>query len=46
MVANASTPSYTDGNLQASQTRYYVVTAVNSNNEESAYSNQATAIIP
>jgi hypothetical protein len=46
MVANASTPSYTDGNLQASQTRYYVVTAVDSNHNESAYSNQVVAIIP
>jgi len=46
VVANASTPSYTDGNLQPSQTRYYVVTAVDSNNNESAYSNQVAAIIP
>jgi beta-galactosidase len=46
MVANVATPSYTDGNLQASQTRYYVVTAVDSNNNESAYSNEAVANIP
>jgi fibronectin type 3 domain-containing protein len=46
LLGNVNTPSYTDGDLQASQTRYYVVTAVNSDNVESTYSNQATAIIP
>ena len=37
---------YTDSGLQTPQTRYYVVTSVGSNNNESAYSNQASAIIP
>ena len=38
--------SYTDTPVQSGQTYYYVVTAVDSNNRESAYSNQAVAIIP
>lgn len=38
--------SYTDGNLQTAQTRYYVVTSVNSSNQESAFSSQVSAIIP
>jgi hypothetical protein len=42
-VANAS---YTDAGIQTAQTRYYVVTSVDSNNNESAYSNQVSALIP
>ena len=42
---DAST-SYTDSSVQSGQTYYYVTTAVNSSNVESAYSNQATAAIP
>jgi hypothetical protein len=38
--------SYNDGSLQSSQTRYYVVTSVDSSNQESAFSNQVSAIIP
>jgi len=38
--------SYTDIAVQAGQTYYYVVTAVDSNNNESAYSNQAQAVVP
>jgi hypothetical protein len=38
--------SYTDASVQSSATYYYVSTAVNSSNVESAYSNQATAAIP
>lgn len=38
--------SYTDLTVLAGQTYYYVTTAVNSNNVESAYSNQAQAVIP
>ena len=38
--------SYTDLNVQAGQTYYYVVTAVNSSGVESAYSSQVTATIP
>jgi len=38
--------TYTDPNVQSGTTYYYVSTAVNSSNVESAYSNQATAAIP
>lgn len=38
--------SYTDSTVQAGQTYYYVVTAVNSANEESTYSTQVSATIP
>jgi hypothetical protein len=38
--------SYTDGSVQSGGTYYYVSTAISSNNAESAYSNQAIAIIP
>jgi hypothetical protein len=38
--------SYTDANVQSAQTYYYVTTAVDSGGNESAYSNQAQAIIP
>ena len=41
-----STTSYTDASVQSGATYYYVSTAVNSNNFESPYSNQATAVIP
>lgn len=41
--ANAS---YKDSNVADGQTYYYVVTAVDSNNVESAYSNQVSASIP
>jgi hypothetical protein len=37
--------SYTDGSVQAGQTYYYVVTAV-ANGIESAYSNEAKAVVP
>jgi len=37
---------YTDGNVVAGATYYYVVTAVNSSGGESAYSSQIAAIIP
>jgi hypothetical protein len=36
----------TDTSVQSGQTYYYVVTAVNSSDVESAYSGQATATIP
>jgi Abnormal spindle-like microcephaly-assoc'd, ASPM-SPD-2-Hydin len=39
-------PSYTDSTVQAGQTYYYVVTSVDSDSVESAYSNQATAVVP
>ena len=38
--------NYTDSSVVAGQTYYYVTTAVNSNNQESPYSNQANAAIP
>ena len=38
--------SFTDTTVQASQTYYYVVTAVESGGTESVYSNQASASIP
>jgi hypothetical protein len=44
-VLNAST-LYSDNTVADGQTYYYVTTAVNSSNEQSAYSNQATAVIP
>lgn len=37
---------FTDNTVTSGQTYYYVVTAVDSNNVESTFSNQATAIIP
>jgi hypothetical protein len=38
--------AYTDSGLQMAQTRYYVVTAVDSMNNESTFSSEASAIIP
>ena len=38
--------SYTDSAVQAGLTYYYVTTAVDNNSNESAYSNQAQAVIP
>jgi fibronectin type 3 domain-containing protein len=35
-----------DSSVQSATTYYYVATAVDSSNLESAYSNQATAAIP
>ena len=37
---------YTDNSVQQGNTYYYVVTAVNSQNQESAYSAQASASVP
>jgi len=42
----APTTTYTDNSVTDGTTYYYVTTAVNSDNQESAYSNQATAAIP
>ena len=42
---DAST-TFTDSSVLSGQTYYYVVTAVDSNNVESVYSNQVTAVIP
>jgi fibronectin type 3 domain-containing protein len=46
-IANGLTAaSYVDHNVQSGSTYYYVATAVNSSSQESAYSNQTTAVIP
>jgi hypothetical protein len=41
-----ATNAYTDGSVQSGSTYYYVATAVDSNNVESSYSNEASAAIP
>jgi len=41
-----STTAYIDNTVVSGQTYYYVATAVNSESQESGYSNQATAVIP
>jgi fibronectin type 3 domain-containing protein len=38
--------NYTDNQVVAGQTYYYVTTAVDGNGVESGYSNQAQAVIP
>jgi hypothetical protein len=38
--------SYMDSGLLTAQTRYYVVTSVDSNNDESAFSSEVSAVIP
>jgi len=38
--------TYSDASVQAGQSYYYVATAVNSNNVESAYSNEAQVYVP
>jgi Abnormal spindle-like microcephaly-assoc'd, ASPM-SPD-2-Hydin len=42
----ASTPVYNDSSVQSGHTYFYVVTAVNSTNQESGYSNEVAAIVP
>ncbi len=44
-VADSAT-SFSDESVSAGQTYFYVVTAVDSDNVQSAYSNEATAVIP
>jgi hypothetical protein len=41
-----STTSYVDSSVQGGTTYFYVVTAVDSDNQESVFSNQATGTIP
>lgn len=41
-----ATTSYTDTNVTAGQTYYYVTTAVDTSNNQSAYSSQAQATVP
>lgn len=43
---SAPTTTYTDTSVTDGVTYYYVTTAVDSSNQESGYSNQATAVIP
>ena len=38
--------SYDDSGVQSGATYYYVSTAVDASNNESAYSNEASAVIP
>ena len=42
----AAATSYTDLTVQAGQTYYYVATAVDNNNQESAYSAEVKAVVP
>jgi hypothetical protein len=41
-----STTTYTDNTVASGQTYYYVTTAVNSESQQSGYSNQTTAVVP
>jgi hypothetical protein len=41
-----STTGYIDSSIQSGTTYYYVSTSINEQNEESVYSNQASATIP
>ena len=41
-----SSTSYTDSNVQSGSTYYYVTTALNTSGMESAYSGEASAVIP
>jgi len=41
-----TTATYSDASVQAGQSYYYVATAVNSSNVESAYSNEAQVYVP
>jgi hypothetical protein len=41
-----NTGNDTDNSVQSNWTYYYVVTALNSSDQESAYSSEVTAIVP
>ena len=41
-----TSPNYTDNSVQPDRTYYYVVTALNSSDQESAFSSEVTAIVP
>ena len=45
-AAPASLTTYTDSTVQAGQTYFYVATSVDSNNVESAFSDETSATIP
>ncbi len=38
--------THVDNTVQAGQTYFYVITAVDSSNDQSAYSNEASAVVP
>jgi fibronectin type 3 domain-containing protein len=42
----STSPAYTDSSVQSGQTYFYVVTAVDANNNESLYSSEVAAIVP
>jgi hypothetical protein len=44
--APVATTAYTDNSVQSGVTYYFVVTSVNSSNEESAYSTEVSALVP
>jgi hypothetical protein len=46
MLTTTAATTYTDTDVQSGQTYYYALTAVDSNNDESAYSTAASATIP
>jgi centrosomal CEP192-like protein/immunoglobulin I-set domain protein len=43
---SSTTPAYSDSSVQSGHTYFYVVTAVNSTNQESLYSSEVAAIVP
>lgn len=45
-IASGNFLTYTDSNVTSGSTYFWVVTAVDSNNQESPYSNQVTGTIP
>jgi fibronectin type 3 domain-containing protein len=44
--ADVPTTSYSDSSALAGPTYFYVVTAVDASNVESAFSNEVTAVLP
>jgi hypothetical protein len=46
LATSLSATTYVDSTALAGQTYYYVTTAVDSNNNESSHSNEATAVVP
>ena len=46
LILGGSTTTYTDTTVLAGLTYYYVATAVDNSDNESAYSNEAQAVIP
>jgi hypothetical protein len=46
MINSSLTPSFTDTTVAPGQTYYYVVTEIDTSGNQSAYSNEVTAVIP